>query len=281
MSIDMTDFIQRATRHWRRAVGRQHLTPAAAEKWEYSWKFEVIREILKVADGDFVDIGANIGRTLLDFYAAGGRGRYIGFEPNPASFVSLYSLVEENKFDKCLILPLGLSDRTMVVNLHSAIGIPTDGSASIMPDHRPTKRSMQTPVTCCRFDDLRAYLGLISIALMKIDVEGAELAVLHGMEKSLRELRTPILCEILYADMWADFSRYEHRVRSLIDFLSDKKYEIFRVRIHKENNTFHGLFKITQPPIAVWTAENGHECDYMLIPTERIDEYARLMIKFN
>jgi hypothetical protein len=106
----------------------------------------------------------------------------------------------------------------------------TDSGASIIPDLRPTKELQHSPILCCRFDDLRGDLGVTSIGLVKIDVEGAERQVLHGMERSLRELRAPILCEILYADAHADILRYERNVRSIMHFLDQLEYTVFRIK---------------------------------------------------
>lgn len=261
----------------RMAASRGRLKLATLLKWENGWKTEVLRHALKLRNGDFIDIGANIGQTLLDFYAVGARGRYIGFEPNPTSFASLFTLVQENRFKNCITLPVGLSDTTAVINLYTRIEEPTDLTASIVPDLRPGREHAQTPVLCCRFDDLRRALGITSIGLIKIDVEGAELSVLHGMEKSLRELRAPILCEILYADATADILQYEVGIKLLVNFITEMEYTMFRVRMDRGGNNFYGLVQTAGLPIKVWSADNAHECDYMLLPAERVGDYARLM----
>ena len=171
----------------------------------------------------------------------------------------------------------GLSDNTIVLTLYTRIGEPTDLTASIVPDLRPGREHAQTPVLCCRFDDLRRALGITSIGLIKIDVEGAELSVLHGMDKTLRELRAPILCEILYADATADILQYEERINLLINFIAEIEYTIFRVGMDGSGKKFYGLVQTTELPIKVWSADNAHECDYMLLPAERVGDYARLM----
>jgi FkbM family methyltransferase len=246
-------------------------------KWERSWKSELIERALKIRDGDFIDIGANIGQTLLDFRAIGNRSRYIGFEPNPISFSYLLKLVREHGFTQCVVLPIGLSNNTTVLNLYSLAREPTDVSASVVPDLRPGRKNTQTPIVCCRFDDLWDSLDVTSLGLIKIDVEGAELSVLRGMEKSLRKLRAPILCEILYADETADIEQYKKNVKSILNFLDQIQYAIYRVRIDKRGKDFFGLVRVTELPIRVWTPENAHECDYMLIPTEEVPNYAKLM----
>jgi FkbM family methyltransferase len=286
-------FFQRAViKFWRRMVPRfsilaggrgvhvsgNNLKPKALLTWTYGWKAEIIRQILEIEDGDFIDIGANVGQTLLDFYAAGAARRYIGFEPHPKSFASLCTLAWENDFENCVILPVGLSDTLSVLNLYSVFGATeTDSGASIVPDLRVTKELKHTPILCCRFDDLRGDLNVTSIGLVKIDVEGAELQVLRGMEGSIRELRPPIVSEILYADAHADILHYESNVRSIMRFLDQLEYTVFRIQKDRQEEQFLGLLKTTAFPIQVWTPENAHECDYLLIPTEKMHDYERLI----
>lgn len=284
-------FFQRAViKFWRRAaprfamtVGRKrvyisgnNLKPAALLTWEYGWMAEIIRVVVAMEKGDFVDIGANVGQTLLDFQAAGLDERYVGFEPNPNSYASICTLVLENDFDRCLVLPIGLSDSLSVLNLYSAIGSTTDSGASIDPELRGTRELRHTQVLCCRFDDLRSHLGIASIGLIKIDVEGAEIQVLRGMEQTLKDSRVTVICEVLYADANADLEHYKITVKSIMQFLEQLDYSVFRVRKDGKHQFDHleptGFF-----PIQVWSPENANECDYLLIPRERRSHYETLM----
>lgn len=285
-------FVQRAAiKMWRHMVPRfsivagntrvhvsgNNLKPAVLLTWEFGWKADIIRRILGTYGGDFIDVGANVGQTLLDFCAAGAAGRYIGFEPNPNSFMSLCTLAWENQFKSCLILPVGLSDGLSVLNLYSAVGATTDSGASVVAALRGTRELTHSPILCCRFDDLRHDLKIASIGLIKIDVEGAELPVLRGMEKTLRESRPPVLCEFLYADERADIVQYEKNMASIKRFLEQLEYTVFRIQKDPHEKHFRGLVRTAEFPIQVWTRENAHECDYILIPTEKIHDYARIL----
>jgi FkbM family methyltransferase len=273
-----TRFSRRMVINFARVCGLGRSFRRVPLKWEYGWKAEVIHQILKISDGDFIDVGANIGQTLLDFNWGRIGGRYLGFEPNPASFVSLFELVEEKKINNCLILPVGLFDATKVLNLGLLPHTSTDVSASVVPNLRPARKKTVRPVVCCRFDDIRSDLGITSIGLIKIDVEGAELFVLRGMEVSLRTMRSPILCEILYADAHADILHYEANLREIERFLDEIKYDIFRILMDQSGKRFVGLLKVSALPIKVWALENAHECDYVLIPSEKINIYEGLIV---
>jgi FkbM family methyltransferase len=258
-------------------VSGNNLKPAAILTWVNAWKAQIIRQVLDVKGGDFIDIGANVGQTLLDFYSTGASTRYIGFEPNPISYASLSTLVLENNFKNCVVLPIGLSDSLSVLNLYSALGATTDQAASIIPDLRDARGLQHSPILCCRFDDLGNDLGLTSIGLVKIDVEGAELRVLRGMAGSLKELRVPVLCEVLYADKHADMQSYKSNLQEIKRLLDELGYSIFRVQKDRHEKHFVGLMKASAFPVQVWTPETKHECDYLLLPTEKVLDYQGLM----
>jgi FkbM family methyltransferase len=257
-------------------ISAQHLKPRALLEWEYGWKAEVMRRILARRGGDFIDVGANVGQTLLDFFATGSAGRYFGFEPFPNSFASLSTLVRENAFEHCVILPIGLSDASSVTTLYSDIGANTDSGATLIRQLRRTRRLVANAVYCCRFDDLRGDLEIDSIGLIKIDVEGAELKVLQGMEATMREMRVPLLCEILYADAHADMGEYAAAVDALRGHLERLHYAAYRVE-KDSGGRLVGLSEAPVFPVQVWTAENAAECDYLLVPIESAPLYVSLL----
>ncbi len=71
----------------------------------------------------------------------------------------------------------------------------TDSCGSIISDLRPSRSFDVDIVPCFKFDDVRQNLDLGEIGFVKIDVEGAELETLMGMEMSVRECQPIILCK--------------------------------------------------------------------------------------
>jgi FkbM family methyltransferase len=280
---------ERATiKVWRRIVPRfsvvagqrririsgNNLKSVSLLTWRDNWKSQIIRRILEVSNGDFIDVGANVGQTLIDFYSVGIARRYIGFEPNPGSYASLCMFTTENSFEACTILPIGLSDEMRVLNLYSAAGSTTDQGASIIPDIRGGGELQSSTILCCRFDDLRNDLKIHSIGLIKVDVEGAELQVLRGMESSLQAFRPPVLCEILFADARADIKKYADNVKAIWNYVEGLQYSVFSIQ--KRHQDLVKLVQVDLFPVQIWTSANGDECDYVLIPNEKIREYSRL-----
>ena len=52
-----------------------------------------------------VDVGANLGQTLLKVKRLDRRARYVGFEPNPWCVVYMEELVRVNRLEHCSIVP--------------------------------------------------------------------------------------------------------------------------------------------------------------------------------
>jgi FkbM family methyltransferase len=141
-----------------------------------------------LSTGDWaLDIGANVGHyTLRMSELVGSAGRVIAFEPVPNTFALLAENVRLGAFPNVSLLNVAASDGTKSV----AIDIPqfAEGMANYYRaqlSDRPSALAILTlPVDA---------LGLTQrIKLVKIDVEGHELAVLRGM-RGLIERDHPVL----------------------------------------------------------------------------------------
>jgi FkbM family methyltransferase len=143
-----------------------------------------------VGAGDvFVDVGANSGYfTLIAAGLVGPHGRVVAFEPNPAVRRRLEQNVHRNGFDtRVEIAGCALSDRNAD---RVKLFIPEhDGFATLAPEQTHASsylaRAAAIDVTTRTFDDWLASSSIETVSLMKIDVEGAEMAVLDGMRGAL------------------------------------------------------------------------------------------------
>src|SRR5690606_31596353 len=80
-----------------------------------------------------------------------------------------------------------------------------------------------------RADDiLPPLVGEQGVALVKIDVEGAELLVLKGMPRLL-ESGPWIICEVLGRDPHAQASPYRRRIGELMSLLSGAGYAVLHI----------------------------------------------------
>jgi FkbM family methyltransferase len=153
---------------------------------------EIVTEQLvkHVRAGDCViDIGANIGIfTLQASRLVGPEGRVYAFEPSPREFVRLLRHIEINNCENVVPIASGVSDGVRDEVFHLAwLGNPGQNSL-----FAPTnvERSVR-----CSFGPLSAFIPdemLGRVKVVKIDVEGAEVAVLKGASDVMPKLTSAV-----------------------------------------------------------------------------------------
>lgn len=148
-----------------------------------------------LAAGDvFYDIGANIGFfSLLAARRVTAQGSVYAFEPVPNNAAMIVRNAALNGFASIEVFNEAVGARTgrAELNLAHHIGGAVLASAGTPPDMRGR---MQVDVVA--LDDVIARRKLRPPALVKIDVEGAELDVLSGMRQTLSAHRPKVVYEI-------------------------------------------------------------------------------------
>jgi FkbM family methyltransferase len=126
------------------------------------------------------DVGAEAGIYTLLF--AEVASRVYSFEPLPANQAWLARTLARNRVETAVIVPWAMSDR-------SALSRFRDGQESSEGRLDPAGDRPVFAVTC---DEFCEHYGVVP-SVMKIDVEGAEAAVLRGATRVLRESKPAIL----------------------------------------------------------------------------------------
>src|SRR4030095_12986569 len=138
----------------------------------------------------FVDVGANLGYfTLLAAKWTAPTGRIDAFEPDPINRQRLEAHLRENNLtDRVRIHPIAASSQPGKIELiHPQSAGTNHGMASFYKSL--TGEGQTFTVATARLDDaLDGFPDLI-----KIDVEGAELSVIEGMQKILSSASPPRL----------------------------------------------------------------------------------------
>lgn len=139
-----------------------------------------------------VDVGANIGNHSL--YFAITRGAIVhAFEPNPDSRHYLRENLDANRVKHVVIHSEALSDEPGTASLVESDDL---GTVSLARDPAGAVR-------VARLDDFR-FPPELRIAVLKVDVEGCEAAILEGADRTLAVHRPLIAVE---APMRSDRAR--------------------------------------------------------------------------
>ena len=140
-----------------------------------------------VEPGDvFYDVGANVGAySLIAAKAAGNQARVFAFEPAAPSFHDLVRNVLLNGCAESIVpLPLALSSETTLRSLALRSLAPGAARHRIRAEPEPDSDLTET-ILAVRLDDLVEGFGLPVPTHAKIDVDGYELEVLRGAERTL------------------------------------------------------------------------------------------------
>jgi len=262
---------------WRRIVPRAKLAggtltvhPFASDapmrammEWKAHWKTRAIAAILARRSGTFIDVGANVGQSLLDFLSSSHRSAYLGFEPNLTCYQHLATFIAENCLDNCKVVPAGLGDRNGIATLYRLAG-DVDSGGTMLKELRPRTKVMSDPCCIFKLDDLPELLPEPEIALIKIDAEGSELAVLRGMEMTVRRAQPWLLCEVLHRDDLAEAAPYHRRCAELMRLLRELGYGVQRA-VHDDAQIVE-LEGVSEFPDKLWTDESIRLCDYLFVP---------------
>ena len=165
-----------------------------------------------------LDIGAHVGLyTIPSARAVGDSGRVLAFEPHPGNRGLLERNIATNGLDNITVIPAAVSDREGQLDLHT--------SRFNTGDHRLYRsgggEGVPTPVVsidaACRAE------GITGVDLIKIDVQGAELQVLRGMEETLRT--SPSVRLVLEYTPWM-LEKAGVVPRDLLDWLVSRGFDL-------------------------------------------------------
>lgn len=150
-----------------------------------------IESTLKPGDV-FIDVGAHVGYfTLLAGRRVGPAGAVLSIEPNPVALQQLRQNVERSRLRNVQVAHSACGDSHDAVRLY----LHTESNSSMASLSAANASGAAVDVACATLDDL-CQERTLGANLVKIDVEGAELSVLRGMKRILREMRPVVVLEM-------------------------------------------------------------------------------------
>src|SRR5882762_560579 len=153
-----------------------------------------IRRLVNAGDC-CIDVGANLGYYTISLANwVGFSGLVVAFELFPGNFAILEKNVHLNQLQNVILEPSALSDCNGSLQLIYGVEEQFSATPSVAGYAvEGGRESIRVPTR--RLDDYIAGFGRVP-DFIKIDVEGAELAVLEGARRTLAEVRPILLVEI-------------------------------------------------------------------------------------
>jgi FkbM family methyltransferase len=174
-------------------ISHAHVGSIAFGALETSVQEAMVRHLGR--GGVFYDIGANLGFfAMLGAHLAGlDAGRVYAFEAAPDNAEAIRRNAELNVIPNIEVIAKAVSS-------HSGRGrlqVVDDQSWSKLADYGEHPFTEQIiDVDLVAIDDLVSTDEILPPTLVKIDVEGAEIAVIEGMRRTIGEHRPAIICEL-------------------------------------------------------------------------------------
>ncbi len=254
------------------------------------WLHDLCAAALRAAPGAFIDVGANLGQTLKTVLSVAPECLYLGFEPHVAVCHSVEDFIQANSLSNCHILPIALSEKRQISEMFLSRrdkGASVCPAASLIHNFRPASSYDSTKYTVTLAgDEVVAAMGIDAISVIKIDVEGGELEVIRGFEKTLSTIRPFLIFEVLNFNLYRDPADADTidgrdldeqtvrfrtaRTRTMEDLLSRLSYRLFQIQPE-------GLQEITQ--IKPTTRPTLEDVNYLAVPAGRRDAFFQALTR--
>ena len=178
------------------------------------------------SDGIFLDVGANVGLYSMLASRWVKHGQVFSFEPSEREFLRLRRHVELNGLGNITTIRAAVADRSGTLQLRVAefphAGHNTVGDAFV---HDTVVAMHIEHVDGITLDRFASDARLERIDLVKVDVEGAEHAVLAGATKLLHDWRPSWIVEVLSETR----AMRERRASEVLAAFYDASYRVFRL----------------------------------------------------
>lgn len=169
--------------------------------------------------GEFFDVGANFGWFSISL-ASERKVHVHAFEPNQQAFRILKNNIEKNHLESNIVPnQLAVGDRSRKVLLADV-----DFFGNYVIDRKECNLKTRE-VLMISIDEYVRRNHIKRVDSIKCDIEGAELLVLRGAQKSLQKFRPTVLVEI-HEDLT---QKYGYRPQEIFSLFSSMNYRYYRI----------------------------------------------------
>jgi len=172
------------------------------------WKY------LKPKSGEvFVDLGAHIGKYALQVARiVGNEGLVIAVEPHPENWQALLKACSLNELGNIVALNVAAFDRDCKLKLFI-------GDSSGRHSAKENRGLGYVEVEARAVDNIIEELNVKRVNWLKIDVEGAELEVLKGLQNTLTTYGPKVIVEVLGENL-----------KAMLEFMENCGYTVMPIK---------------------------------------------------
>ena len=184
----------------------------------FEWRnIVLIKNILKLKEGDIIEVGANIGTETIS-YANLNKNKVHAFEPDESNYASLKNIKKLNNIDNLNIYNLLVSDINGFE--YFQLPSPTNSGVGFITNVEWDNSILLESVS------LDNKLDISSCAAIVVDVEGYEYNVLKGASKIIEKFRPFLIFEV-NPDLIENRTNYS--LRDIHIFMDEIGYECFLI----------------------------------------------------
>lgn len=187
-------------------------------------------------NGVCLDLGANIGFYALNFAKqVGGNGKVHAFEPDPRLVEQLKSNVMLNDFGKAInVHQMAVTNKDGEVTFVRST--PACSGWGYVMERGGTTERQRLQVHTISLDNFLQAHSINEVDLMKIDIEGSELSVLHGAITSLKNQ--------VYHYIYIEFNHLSRaKVNEMAQILQDNRYEPYKIELQLLDKMRRGIIR--------------------------------------
>lgn len=186
----------------------------------------------------FIDIGAHVGKyALRAAKLVGQNGLVIAVEPHPENFQALLKGIELNGFENVLAINVAAWNEECKLKLFLH-------DAAVYHSAKIDLGLGYVEVEGRRIDSVVKELGVEQVNWIKIDVEGAEIEVLRGLEKTISRYAPKLIIET----QWRNF-------KEVFEFLENHHYTAKPIIEEQDPKAKWGYFYCEPRPTVTRKAE--------------------------
>lgn len=172
-----------------------------------------------------VDVGANIGYyALLEARLVGPRGRVLAIEPVPENARMFLHNLQANGYENVAFRQVAISNRNGMSKMH------VSARSNHHSLHDVPWQTADLDVPVCTLDALLKDEVLSSLDVIRMDLEGHEIAVLDGMTATIEKYHPRLLVEVHPHIVGPDATiRYLDRLNLLgysVDWVIDQERDV-------------------------------------------------------